>query len=262
MAPETFNLLTEDNIPHLNDAPVSEAILQIRFDSEEDFEIERLSAAREILSSKFPNFKEKYSTQMSLRFDEAGDQMPTTTAEKDLAGYMAYNDEGTLRVVFEANSFTFSMLPPYSNWLSFKKEAESIWDRCKALYPKVKFTRAALRYINEISIPLDENGLLEFDDYLTTPPKFPEQMGESIEGFFSRIVIVLESIKIKVIAIQSFSEVDPSGFVKVILDNDVYREEINDFTERDLWDLFDTLRDVKNIIFFSSLTEKAKEHLK
>lgn len=258
MTAKEFELITDPL--HLKKAPIREAILQIRFQTDEGFDASSIAKLEADLPDHLSVFSKKYAANIAFQLDLESENTPVLhPSSKELRGYVASNEEKTRIAVFEDNSFTFSMLPPYTDWSSFKTEAKQLWDIYTKHLPKISFRRAALRYINELPIPIGAEGL-DFDEYLTTGPKFPEEMGNTVGAFLGRIEIVLESIDVHVMAIQSCEELAKDGCIKVILDNDVYRESIGDFTESDLWTLFDKLRDVKNTMFFKSLTEKALRH--
>jgi hypothetical protein len=58
--------------------------------------------------------------------------------------------------VFQArlNGFTFSRLPPYVDWESFRTEARRLWDLYRAVANPIAPTRIAVRYINRLDLPL------------------------------------------------------------------------------------------------------------
>lgn len=257
MALKVPQLLEKSEIRVLSKAPIREAILQIQFKTGSDFDIVSLAKIKESLPAEFANFNELKSTKIEFKVDAK--KFESTTGSTDtIEGYRAQDGSQCLTAIFRANDFTFSMLEPYSNWNDFRRQARELWDIFRNELPDIEFSRAALRYINEISIPYHNDVPFEFKDYLTTPLEIPEKLGETIEGFFSRVIIPFPDQRVKVVSINSFQEI-VDNYVRIILDNDVYRENIDALTEDELWELLETLRVVKDTVFFANLTDKSLE---
>lgn len=105
-------LLPEEEIKPLSNAPIKEAILQIRFELHDEFDITAVQAIKEYISDNFPYFQERRAASMEFQFDMEENQNRMQSSSSRLIGYEARNDEGSRRAVFEKNAFTFSMLPP------------------------------------------------------------------------------------------------------------------------------------------------------
>ena len=115
--------------------------------------------------------------------------------------------------------------------------------------------RLATRYINVIEVPI--TGLL-FDDYLTAPPRVPESLPQGIQHFLQRLVVPFTE-EIAGIIIQTV-DVPTQTHLPIILDIDVQMRKPNLFSDSpEIWTGFDTLREIKNNIFFSSVTERTLE---
>ncbi len=252
-------LISPDEVQLLSTAPIREAILQIRFDAIEDVDLEKLSAIRESLPKDFSDFTKNRTAQLSFNLT-VGDDKAESQAVHSLAGYSARTADGKFNAIFRSEDFTFSMLQPYSSWQDFRERALNIWKIYKSHLPPIEFSRVALRYINELSIPI-ENEEFDFETYLVMPPKLPEKLGETIDSYFSRIVIPFPEHHTKVVAINSFDSI-VDNCVKIILDNDAFRTEVSEFSDSDVWEFFDSLRLIKDTVFFRSLTNKAIELFK
>jgi uncharacterized protein (TIGR04255 family) len=74
-----------------------------------------------------------------------------------------------------------------------------------------------------------------------------------LEGFFSQTVVPYATAHCTAIITQQM-QLGPSER-SVILDIDVFRAKIF-ADEGEAWGVIDTLREVKNLIFFDSITEK------
>jgi uncharacterized protein (TIGR04255 family) len=119
----------------------------------------------------------------------------------------------------------------------------------------VTVSRTAARYINVIDLPPQS----ELNDYLTAGPQIPSELPQILEIFLQRVLVRYQADIYAAITQAS----EPSGPVppsaRVILDIDVFANRAFAAESGELWTLADTLRGIKNAIFFSSVTERALE---
>jgi uncharacterized protein (TIGR04255 family) len=136
-----------------------------------------------------------------------------------------------------------------------RNEAYRLWLLYKDITCPDSITRVALRYINNLNIPLP---IRDFDDYLTAPPVVPEGLPQGVVSFLTRVVIHEPSIGANAIITQALESV-VGEVAPVILDIDVFRLRPEGIEEKDAWDTIEKLRHFKNHIFFKSVTNKLKE---
>lgn len=122
-------------------------------------------------------------------------------------------------------------------------------------------SRIAVRYINAIDIPLP---MRDFGDYLSCPPDVPESLPQAIAGFLQRVIIPDPDTVSTTIVTQALENPGgvpmPRPHVTVLLDIDVFRTNPGTtWTEHDVWDGLEVLRNQKNRVFFAYLTETAME---
>lgn len=157
--------------------------------------------------------------------------------------------------------FTFSRLSPYVEWGALRADALRLWEAFyKAVQPQT-ITRLAVRYINEIKIPLP---IEKFGDYLVCPPQAPDSLPQALSGFMQRVIIPDEKTNSISIVNQLFegnSEIsDGKEVITVVLDIDVFRQvSIDTSRANDIFAVLDVLREQKNKMFFEHLTEQAVE---
>ena len=115
-------------------------------------------------------------------------------------------------------------------------------------------SRLALRYINVLSLPMGA----DFDDFLTTAPRVPRELPQTLASFISRVTILDDSVGCLAHVTQSFDGVlDPAKDWPLILDIDVYKQmKIDSWQDPAIWRVFEYLHDFKNRVFFSSITEE------
>ena len=156
------------------------------------------------------------------------------------------------------DGFTFSRLHPYVKWEELRDEAYRLWQLYKDMTSPESITRVAVRYINNLNIPMP---IKDFDDYLTAPPTVPEGLPQGVSSFLTRTVIHEPSFGANAIITQALEQVD-TDVAPVILDIDVFKLESKGIVEKDAWKIMEKLRHFKNKVFFSSITDDLKERYK
>ena len=155
-------------------------------------------------------------------------------------------------VQLKRNGMTYSILREYTDWNQMKATAKAMWERYIASAGQVHVQRLALRYINVIDLPLGA----DFDEYLTSGPKIPPELPQLVASFFHRIVVPFPEMRLEAIVTQA-TEPQPPTHWSLVLDIDVYGQDQLAVSDEEMWAQFDTIRDIKNLIFFSFVTEKA-----
>jgi uncharacterized protein (TIGR04255 family) len=141
----------------------------------------------------------------------------------------------------------------YSSWTEFSAEAKKYFDLFREKVGAHGVGRTAVRYINLIELPLAEVSL---DDYLTSAPKIPPEIPQGLSSFLQRVVIPFPEDRCTAIVTHALEPPTPSG-LPVVLDIDVFSEENLRADSAQLWSVLGRLRDVKNRIFFASVTDLA-----
>lgn len=228
-------------------APIREAIFDIRIKQLEHKSYDDFSTFQKKISSLYVN--ERKLNIFEKTFTLESDKMPESNS---IFRGVIYSNKGNNRQVqFRIDGFTLNYLAPYSNWEEFKNEAFEFWKIYSNHFENIQVERIALRYINRIELPLSFNG---FEEYLNYIPQIPEVLPKKFSAFFSQIVVPIEDENITSI-ITNTLETQTEEIVPFILDIDVYKEVFNG-----IWDFkeFEYLREIKNSIFESSITDKAR----
>lgn len=240
-------------IRSLENAPITEAIIDIRVKSIEDFPEQIVANIKERLRGRYPKVDRRKLVQGKFKVGP-GTQLSQTTEELGLHGFI-FKSEDELKVAqFRNDGFTFSRLKPYTNWEEVSEEAHDLWGiYCDLVSPR-RVTRIAVRYINRLKIPLPVSDLSQ---YLKAPPSAPGDLSLILNNFITRVVLVDPKLGIAINLTQVLESIVDTEYLPIILDIDVYKKEQYKPADPSIWDVFETLREVKNQIFFSSLTEKA-----
>ncbi len=235
---------------YLKNAPIVEALIDIRAKNPSSFQVKEFSSLRETLKEDYPTVDER--RLLEWKGEIAGKQIAQTIEDKGLSGYFFKASDGKSVVQFRGDGFTFSRLAPYRKWETVLSEATRLWKlySSKAL-PEV-ITRIAVRYINRLELLLP---IYDFSDYLTAPPPIPDSLPQEVSQFLTKVVIQESDITANII--QALERSSTPDHVAIILDIDVFKLRETGFDENSFWAEFEQLRELKNRIFFESITEKA-----
>jgi uncharacterized protein (TIGR04255 family) len=176
---------------------------------------------------------------------------------KDLGkqGFRCISEDGKQIVQFRTDGFTFSRLAPYTRWEDVFAEAMVLWANYNAVVQVEEAARLAVRYINRLPLPTDRVG--DFSPFLTAPPPVPKDLPVFLTNFLTRVVLHPPETSITANVIQALQQSAGEAAVPVILDIDVFETGVFEPTRSALEPRFAVLREVKNQIFFASVTEEA-----
>jgi uncharacterized protein (TIGR04255 family) len=242
--------------PHLPRAPISEALIDFRFDPP-FADTEKLAPLQDSLKDEFPEVKMILQVQGQLAVSNDPDSSaPPSKIEHKLIGHALWSADQHRVVQVRTDGFSFSHLKPYQDWAALRSGARSAWDRFLKVVSPDRIVRCAVRYINRIELPLPFE---RFEEFFSTFPQIGPELPQDMSGMYSRVV--LPQLPAWIVVTQAIDEagVTPS-VVPVILDIDVFVQNMT-FSAKgeEVWAQLDELRDLKNRIFFGSVTAKALE---
>jgi len=152
----------------------------------------------------------------------------------------------------QRSGWTFNKLAPYESWESFSSEGRELWHKYREIARPEGIVRVALRYVNRLDLPLP---MVDFKEYILTIPDIAPALPQSLSGFFMQLHI--PQVDIDALAVLNVAMVPPeaANTCSIVLDIDVFRTETVAQGEDDLWAYFEILREKKNHIFESCITE-------
>ncbi len=239
---------------HLDNAPITEAIIDFRVRIPSGADPGQFSSLKKELKDRYPHVVDMKMAEMSFRMI---DDKPVWTppGEGRIIGYRFESEDKKNVAQFRNDGFTFSRLKPYNNWEHIFEEARNLWSLYVRIASPESIARIATRYINRLKIPLP---VYDFKQYLTSSPQIPESLPQGVSSFLSRVLIYDPKLDIAANVTQAFeANVEESNFVIIIIDIDAYKRGEFNPEENNVWDYFAELRDMKNRIFFEHITEDA-----
>lgn len=240
---------------HLPRAPITEAVIDIQVKLPHEVDVAKLKTMHASVFKEYPQAKERIRIGSEVEFKLAEKSVKTTPINV-LYGYQYISSDNKQVIQARLDGFTFSRLKPYETWENLRKEAYRLWEIYASLFSPERITRVALRYINCLEIPLPS---IKLKDYLVAPPEVPEKLPQGLSSFLTRVVIPIPSLGATAIIIQALEGIRGTDVIPIILDIDVFKEAPFNANGKDAWGTIDKLRDLKNDIFFQSITEETTE---
>ena len=243
-------------MPFYKNAPLLEAIIdfRVRINPEQAQEIsERLLA---VFGGVFTKSEPK--RQFGIEWQIAGNVVPTPMPERTV-GYRFDNEPADYCLQVTADGFTLSSLPPYPGWEHFSDQARKLWGLYVSATNADTVTRIAVRYIGQITFPQED----PIEDYLRIYPATPSDLpGSGIAIAVTQFQVPQPDINSHLVINQTGVEEYDNHIVSVSLDFDLFRNvewSTND-TEQ-LWTFLEVLRNRKNDVFESVITDRTRERI-
>ena len=238
-------------------APITEALVDVRVTFGGDIRLEQLDKLSERFLERFPTKEKQITHQYALKVEDAAGSAESHATSRTL-GYVLFSEKRDKAVQLRVNGFAFSKMKPYESWRSLRDEAREHWKTyCETMKPS-RAVRLAVRYINRIELPLP---ISEFQEYVLTGPQIADGIPQGLLEFFFRVVIPNpDDDQMRATVTSTMEKPEQGGkTLPYIFDVDAFTPVDLDPTGDEIWPTLEKLRDYKNLIFFLSTTEKAKE---
>lgn len=235
--------------------PIVEAILELRFSASIDRAVMEMMSRE--LRTNFPNAEQTYNVDFEMKLDKS-EKEPEVRPTKTLQGYKLIGKDGADIVLVNVNSLNTIRLAPYEGW-------DILFEKTKAHYAKLYkitgyrgFSRVATRYINRIDVPRTGRDRIDTADYLLTEPRIPPRV-PAISSFQTSFAGLVPSINGGVTVRAAIVPSPLIDHMSLLLDIDLYKDGDLPQKESAVWELLLALREEKNALFESFVTDKARE---
>lgn len=239
--------------PHLPKAPIREAVLDIQVTAPKNTSLRQLESIHEQIKDQYPGKRPR--KRIEARFDVATGLFESAPEKTDGFVFLSQDQRQLLQV--RLDGFTVHRLAPYATWDGLRDEAKRLWAMYRGAVRPEEIRRIALRYVNRLELPLP---IHDFKEYLRIKPDIPDDLPHAVSALFMRLEVPQPRGAIAIISetIEQVEERSSGHVLPFILDIDVIRQETVAPDAGDLWEKFEHLRDIKNQIFFGTITPKAE----
>jgi len=255
---QPFKRQTMSKYTTFPNAPIVEAILDIKATPEDGVDLVRLATFQDSIKERFSKKTTKQTNKIGFQFSPEKGPTPLPP-QSTISGYLFNSPAEHKTVQARMDGFTFNKLKPYGNWSSFRDEGRELWQLYSKVAKPSKIERIALRYINRIELPLP---FKDFKEYFITAPEVAPELPQTISGFLIQIIIPNNEIESYAKVIMAMEKPTENKRLPIVFDIDVFKESGYVDNKEDIWDDFEKLREFKNEIFFNTITDKTKELFK
>lgn len=236
----------------LPNAPIVEAILDVRVSARRDLRAQDFLALTDALKDHFPEREERRAYQFQAEI-AAGAPKGAQTVDLGLQGYFFKSQDGLDIAQFRVDGFTLNRLRPYQSWEVWFPLFVPTW----RLYAEVacpdRVTRIAARCINHIPVP--PHGTLA--QYLTNPPAVPRGLPDVMSNFVMTVALRYSHDPDLGLNLTQALEGTGEGAMRLIVDVDAFRT--GDLGTNEILDRFEQLRLLRDSAFFESITDDTKD---
>lgn len=215
-----------------------------------------------VLAACHDVFKDAYPIREEQRVIEFGVEQPADgpprplTQDHGVSGYQFIAENRTELVQCKRDGFSFNRLRPYPGWEEASTKARRAWELYRETFPQAQVTRVALRYINQILVPVAAERV-QMEKYFSVHPPCPALPSLNFNGFMSQAHITDSETALEANWIFArYPHPDPT-ILSIVLDIDVFVQG-EKAVGTDVAGLWETMRELKNRLFFGTVTETTK----
>lgn len=240
--------MSDETHPHLDRAPITEAILDINVEG--DTKLEVTDAFSKQVAHSYPDASPVFAIEAF--FSVTPGQSGMSGSQSSPIGRICWNTEKTRAVQARINGFTVNHVKRYESWTVLRTEAASLWEQYTSLVKPKKVTRLALRYINRLTLPASGN----LGQYMLTHPTLGPSLPQEMGNFLMRVEVPFTPKRVVIITQTVVPRPPESHERDLILDVDAVSQEEFDAEDPLIWHELDQLHTMKNQCFFGSLQEQ------
>jgi len=191
-----------------------------------------------------------------LSFGITANPSSMQTSHKRLERGVRFRDDPTTRV-FQAklSGFTYNTVGHYAGWPALRAEADRWLGAYIEATKPICVTRLAIRTINRIALDLGPNLSATFR---TAPGIAPELPQAVVDVFFRLVIPFVGGVAARYVSVVQTPDAHQEGGGSMIFDVEAFRPDLDMKPDADnILSELDSLREIKNDVFFRSLTPEA-----
>jgi len=237
---------------HLNHAPITEAVIDLRIETPTGITFEAFERLLEGHNNLGYVKKSRIMTG-AFGFALKADESVQPLAERSRRiGVRLHSPDEKYVGQLSLEGFTLSRLQPYESWDNLIAEARRLWAGYSACLGGPRIIRAATRYINNLRLPITR----PLEQFLNLVPLIPNDLSNvMLSGFLIRHVLNDPQSQATVILTEALEVKSLDAPLPIILDIDAFKEAPFSAPGSAVWAYLDQLRALKNRAFFACLTD-------
>jgi len=233
-------------------APITEAIIDIRLRPAAEPSLEKLSEMQHGEEGRYPQKRKPILFQFQVADLQSE---PKTSSSSSQVGQTFVSADGLDVFMARRDGLSVHRLKPYTHWARFREEARRLWTRYKELIPPQAIELLLVRNINQIEVNSGEDLQAVLKLFPTIPPDLPQQLG----NFALTVDLGIENGGRLILNEGLIPSTGPDK-VRLLLDITAYKQAAPDenLDEGAIWLTLDQLRDAKDAAFEACITDSIR----
>ena len=246
-----------EQFPHLKNAPIVEAIIDLRARVEADWKESEITPALKRLLLDYPKKLSMTGLQPEFTFG-LGVVPEGKSIDRGWTGVRCQTEDGLQVAEFSRDGFMFARLRPYEDWGRLAGEALRLWRMFLDLGKPAEIQRFGVRFINRITLPAR---FVLLEDYLDPAPQGARDLDLLFQHFLHQDIFGVpgHAYTIRMIRTIQPEPVPNPQASGIILDIDVFTTQSFEPEPQALEHRLTEMQWLKNKMFFGSITSKALE---
>lgn len=233
-------------------APIIEAVLDIRVRASIDPGLELLSGMQRGEEERYPKLKKPMSFEVHVSDLDAVPQTKTTSTQ---IGHTFESGDGKNLFIARRDGISIHRLRPYTSWGPFKAEAQRLWEKYVGLFKPAAVEVLLLRNINQIEVGRDE----QVESVSSFYPMIPPGISQVINNYALSVDLAQDDPSLHLLISGGTAGSAKPEKLAILLDITAYKQISNPLSEEQLWGHFDVLRRLKDDAFENCITDKVRE---
>lgn len=238
----------------LTNSPIAIALLQVKFDPSE-VKLDDLTKHDLAIKRILPNRRE--NIQVGLDFNGVhipmGKSTITSQSEAKVGAVVYFSNDQKIKLEFSDGTITYRDERKYTGWSDFQDSALSLISVLEEDLNNSNVLRTSIRFINRFSFDQFNDPAEYFNTLISQ--KEGTSLPYPLRQFSFRLAMDVPDTEIYSIVNQSVENISPDAYIYT-LDIDVLDRQRLIFAKEAIADVLLGLRQIKNDIFFKTLTQK------
>ena len=228
--------------------PIVEAVVEVKFSPPLSDKL--LRRWIDAVAPRYARREDQIEVELTLHVEKSRQQI-----NQRFSGARLLTEDGADIVIVSKDSLSVTRLAPYTGWTALQELVLREVEEFRKLASDRTLTRLGVRYINRIDVPTTD-GTFTPDPYLTLLPTRPEILAQGAAQGFSVSLVGCAVGDYMVNVNMGIAPPQLIDHAALLVDVDAYREAEMD--SRDLGDILNGVRDVKNSVFESLITDQSR----
>ncbi len=232
--------------------PVIEAVVELKL--KDALRPEILSRLAKSARQSYRNCTESGEYDVEIKL-ENGKADPRIGSIRPI--YILSNADQNRFFRIELSKFHWSQMPPYAGWDEFLAQLSNDLEHFPRSFSFPSLERIGVRYRNRIDVPIENNKTARYEDYLQINISSPPIL-EPNDGYQWKIEKRFPNTSYACIVQSLIVTPEIPNTVATMLDIDIYRYDNFPKDSSNLKEILKEMRKLKNEIFESCITDKAR----